>query len=224
MQTPTPTPPPPPTPAPVLVDVSAGQATRPLTQAEAQVIRQQRSEMSDQLTSAQRRRDNLLDDIRNAPPGTEEGLKQQLQVLNERIVLIEKDIEESGRTLRTGQVPSGTVLVPPRQGFDTDTMERAAGITVSVIVPVLLGVIAMRWISRRRCGRADDRARAEQDARMERIEQAVDAIALEVERVGESQRYQAKLLAEANLMPALQASQRAAEPARLRELEELRGG
>ena len=54
---------------------------------------------------------------------------------------------------------------------------------------------------------------------MERIEQAVDAIALEVERVGESQRYQAKLLAEANLMPALGASQRAAEPLRMKEYE-----
>jgi hypothetical protein len=54
---------------------------------------------------------------------------------------------------------------------------------------------------------------------MERLEQAVDAIALEIERVGESQRYQQKVLAEANLMPAIGHGQRAAEPARMKEYE-----
>jgi hypothetical protein len=34
------------------------------------------------------------------------------------------------------------------------------------------------------------------DVRLERIEQAIDAIAVEVERVGEAQRYSARLLAE----------------------------
>jgi hypothetical protein len=57
---------------------------------------------------------------------------------------------------------------------------------------------------------------------MERLEQAVDAIAIEIERVGEAQRYQTKVLAEANLMPALNVGQRAAEPIRAREFEELR--
>ncbi len=209
-----------PSPAPVLVQVNTGQATRPLTQREVQAIRSQRGEMSDQLTSAQRRRDNLLDDIRSAPPGTEEGLKQQLQVLNDRIVLIERDIEESGRTLRTGQIAAGTVLVPP--GSATDAAERAAGITAGVVVPVLLAILVLRWARFRRRGRGEARPTAESDARMERIEQAVDAIALEVERVGEAQRYQAKVLAEANLMPALAIGERAAEPIRAREFGELR--
>ena len=53
---------------------------------------------------------------------------------------------------------------------------------------------------------------------MERLEQAVDAIALEIERVGESQRYQAKLLTEANLMPAMSGA-RSAEPVRARDFD-----
>ena len=48
---------------------------------------------------------------------------------------------------------------------------------------------------------------------MERLEQAVDAIALEIEQVGESQRYQQKVLAEANMMPSH--SSRAPEPVRI---------
>jgi hypothetical protein len=35
-----------------------------------------------------------------------------------------------------------------------------------------------------------------QDARLERIELAIDAVAIEIERIGESQRFTAKLLAE----------------------------
>ena len=137
------------TPEPVTVEVTTLQAMRPITQAEIGVIRRQRSEMSDQLTSALRRRDNLLDDIRTAPAGTEAGLLQQLQVLNDRIVSIEQDIEQSGRTLRTGQVPVGTTLVPPRTGFNEQDAERAVGISVSVLIPILLVGLGGLWLHRR---------------------------------------------------------------------------
>jgi hypothetical protein len=198
------------TPEPVIVQVP----TRPVTQAEINVIRQQRSEMSEQLTSAIRRRDQLLGDMRDAPPGALPGLQGQLDVLNARIVAIETDIEASGRTLRTGQVPAGTTIVPPR-GFNspTDSAERGAALALGFLVPTIIVYAVMRWRRRRRRNTDRQQFNAEHDARMERLEQAVDAIALEVERVGESQRFQARLLAEANIMPA--AGQRIAEPIRI---------
>ena len=58
-------------------------------------------------------------------------------------------------------------------------------------------------------------------ARMERLEQAVDAIAIEVERVSEGQRYMTRLLTEGSA-PALSVGQRAAEPVRIAEREALR--
>jgi hypothetical protein len=54
---------------------------------------------------------------------------------------------------------------------------------------------------------------------MERLEQAVDAIALEIERVGESQRYQQKVLAEANMMPAMSTAHRVPDYESLRSRE-----
>jgi len=208
-----------PTTQPVVVEVApSGQLMRPITEAEMQVIRRQRSEMSNQISSAQSRREDLLDEIRSAPPGTEEGMRQQLLVLNDRIVNIEKDIEASGRTLRTGQVPVGTVLVPPRSGISAlseDTIQiMAMSFGFFVLLPIAIVFVRRMWVRGRR---GSVTASAEQDARMERLEQAVDAIAIEIERVGESQRYQTKVLAEANLMPALNAGQRAAEPVRARE-------
>ena len=70
---------------------------------------------------------------------------------------------------------------------------------------------------KRRGGRRDVEVNSEHEARFDRLEQAVDAIALEIERVGEAQRYQAKLLTEANMMPAKGTAQK--EPIRAREYD-----
>ena len=185
-----------------------------------QVIRNQRGEMSNQLQSAQNRRERLINEIRTAPSGTEQGLLQQLQVLNDRIVRIERDIEVSGQTLRTGQVPVGLTIVPPPFTSPSDVAERGAALSVFVVVVVSTVFALRRWGRRRR--RGSQSFSGERDERMERLEQAVDAIAIEVERVGEAQRYQTKLLAEANVMPAMNVGQRAAEPIRVPEYEEAR--
>lgn len=222
MQTPSPatapTPPQPaPLPTPVLVQVNPQQQMRPITQAEVQAIRQRRGEMSDQLTSAQNRREEILDELRDAPAGTEPGLQQQVQVLSDRIVAIERDLEASGQTLRTGLVPEGTILVAPsrfdRPGGRTDDLERVASFGMTALI-ILVVVAAWRRMRRRR---GDHTRTVVYDERMERLEQAVDAIAIEIERVGESQRYQARLLAEANLTPVAASAQK--EPARAREFD-----
>jgi hypothetical protein len=56
---------------------------------------------------------------------------------------------------------------------------------------------------------------------MERLEQAVDAIAIEVERISEGQRYMTRLLSEGSA-PALPVGQKVAESVRLSERESLR--
>jgi hypothetical protein len=137
-------------------------------------------------------------------------------------VAIERDIEASGRTLRSGQVPVGTVLVSPR-GFSprnsTDDAERGAAIAATIFLPILAIMMWGRWRRRRRGERRHEVTTSEQDSRFDRLEQAVDAIALEIERVGEAQRYQAKLLAEANMMPAMGGAQKVGEPVRAREFD-----
>ena len=203
------------TPQAVTVQIPVG-PTRPITEAEMQVLRRQRSEMSNQLSSATDRRGELLNELRTAPAGTEEGLRQQLQVLSDRIVAIEKDIEASGRTLRTGQVPVGITIVPPRSfgpASPDAAAERGAAMGAMVLIPIFVVYMIARWRRRRRGG-ARQTYSSEHDTGMERLEQAVDAIAIEVERVGEAQRYQTKLLSEANLMPGAGVGQRVAEPVR----------
>lgn len=223
MQTPTeaPTLPPVPAPQPVAVQVNPQTQMRAITPVEASALRSRRSEMSSQLQSAQNRRERILEEIRTAPPGTEQGLREQYQVLSDRIVAIERDIEASGQTLRTGLVPQGTILIPPRTAAEgrADNAERAAGMAATILLPVLALFWFRAWRRRRRRGGRSAESAIIHDERMERLEQAVDAIALEIERVGEAQRYQARMLAEANLMPAMGGGQRSGEPARAREFE-----
>jgi hypothetical protein len=56
---------------------------------------------------------------------------------------------------------------------------------------------------------------------MERLEQAVDAIAIEIERVSEGQRYMTRLLTE-GAAPALPVGQKAADPVRISDRDALR--
>jgi hypothetical protein len=49
---------------------------------------------------------------------------------------------------------------------------------------------------------------------MERLESAVDTIAVEIERISEGQRFVTKLLSESQPAPKLGAGQRSSEPAR----------
>ena len=62
-------------------------------------------------------------------------------------------------------------------------------------VHVVLGVLGLAWMWRLvgRAGPAYDATALPEPERMEQLQQSVDAIAMEVERIGEAQRFTAKL-------------------------------
>ena len=64
------------------------------------------------------------------------------------------------------------------------------------IATVIRSIAAMFLARRRTNGAADSHSPPLNDARLSRLEQAVDAIALEVERISEGQRFTTKLLSE----------------------------
>ncbi|HEX6628856.1 MAG TPA: hypothetical protein VF105_12950 [Gemmatimonadaceae bacterium] len=66
-----------------------------------------------------------------------------------------------------------------------------------VSVATVIRTIAAMFFSRRRYDSAGDPSSSSlADSRLSRLEQAVDAIALEVERISEGQRFTTKLLSE----------------------------
>lgn len=77
-------------------------------------------------------------------------------------------------------------------------MAAAAGEEIHSAVHVLLSLVGAAAVWRLGRGGAQlDTTRAElADARLEQLQQSIDAIALEVERIGEAQRFHAKLQSE----------------------------
>ncbi|MEO8335244.1 MAG: hypothetical protein ABI664_09735 [bacterium] len=58
----------------------------------------------------------------------------------------------------------------------------------------LIGVVAIRFLNAPKG--AAKRIQRDEDDKLERLQQSVDAIAIEVERIAEAQRFSAKLLSE----------------------------
>ena len=66
----------------------------------------------------------------------------------------------------------------------------------AMITTIAIGTQIVRAITRRNDREAKAKVAPDVTARLERIEQAVDAIAIEVERISEGQRFTTKLLTE----------------------------
>ena len=205
----------------------------PLTAREIAAIRARRSELSNQLTSAQERRDNLAGQLEDATGTNRAGIEQRIQVLDSRIIQLEKDIAETGRQLTSadaglavGQVPR----TPPLN--DSDKAAIMGGlVTLFVLFPLAVAVARLIW----RRGRAPTLPPGWTEAaqRLERLEQAMDTLAIEMERVSEGQRFTTKILtqragAQENGASAADPAPKAlgagpAEPVQINQLEQKQG-
>lgn len=204
------TPPPPPAPpAPGQVDVRTPQpevsvqtqsggagAGRVLGPAEIEGIRDQRSELSNQLISAAGRRADLAKELETATGANREGIEARIRVLDERIVQIEGEIASTGRLLATSLAQNPTPDLPFNMRPDFTAISIV--FTIFVLAPIALAVTRMIW--KRASGARPANAQIERDnhERLQRLESAVDAIAIEMERVSEGQRFVTKLLADSH--------------------------
>jgi hypothetical protein len=204
-------------PAPPALPVTAS-GPMTLTGAEIRQLQQRRSELSNQLNSAEGRRDRLVEEIVKTPAGPlREGLEERVKLLDQRILQIETDIATTGRMLAMNPRAASaaqTIEVPARGAFNVngrDIVPLAGMFSVFVLAPLAFALARRIW---RGSPPVVMRRDPESDARLERIEQAVDAIAIEVERISEAQRFQNKLLGEGQGMPAFALKRpRVAEPA-----------
>ena len=228
---PAPPAPPPPLPGPsgAVVNVPGGpsititrageELAAPRTQAEVAALRERGSQLSRQLTSAQGRRDEVAEELAGlggSAVGTplRTGLEQRLTMLDGRILRLEQEIAENGRLLAAApssllsntEVGAGT-----GRPFDLSTGQLTGISIVSVIavgMPLAVGAAVMML---RRSSRPNGPAvPVATQQRLERMEQAIDTIAIEVERVSENQRFITRVLTEGPAQPvALDAGERA---------------
>ena len=135
-------------------------------------------------------------------PGTtdarESAIEDQLSNANDRLESLQGQMDRavSGQAQR---------IVVPQQRDPGDIPRGVQNIIemgLVSLVMIFLGVPIVRMIARRFEPRPMAPAGADPNPRLERLEQAMDAVAIEVERMSEGQRFTNKLLGEMKALPA----------------------
>jgi hypothetical protein len=215
-QTPAPAPPGPPqaprTPIPNAVSVGSLPGGG-MSRQDVANLRTRRSELSDQLESATSRRRALAEQIRRADGVNKAGLEARLATLDQRIVRIEGQLDEVGQQLASPEAaqyvattrPPVNLRGPNVRFSNVDPEPIIICFILFVLSPIALSMSRLIWKRGSRMATAPA-APAGSGERLEQIQQSVDAIAIEVERVSEGQRFVTRLLSERGGL-ALNASQ-----------------
>jgi hypothetical protein len=174
----------------------------PMTRAEVNALQRRRSELSTQLNSAQGRRDDLAQQLADPKAVDKPGLEARIKQLDDRILNIENQIAENGQQLAS--IPANmrpgasSAEYGPVGPMTIGAIRQLTGLlTVALLVP-----FAVVW-ARRMWRRDSEQMRApavsprwdDNFNRLERLEDAIGAIATEVERVSEGQRFITQALA-----------------------------
>jgi len=175
----------------------AGQQTlaRPMSARDVAALLHRRDELSNQLSSAQSRRASLARQLQSPRVVNAAGLQAEVQFLDSRILNLEQQIADNGQLLASvpASYRAGTSVPPPFTIVPPSAMRDA----VDLVVLALVIPLAIAWTRRLWRRPAPPSLPANWDEsvkRMERIETAVDAIAIEVERVSEGQRFITRVL------------------------------
>ena len=172
----------------------------PQTRQQIEDLKAQRSELSDQLTSAASRRRNLAEQLNGMPPGpARTGVEQRIGVLDLRLAQLESDIASTGRQLSAA--PLGTTEMPMPGDVPENVAIISTVFTVFVLFPMAVAMTRRIWKRTTRESRPAAQLSPQVEQRLERLEQGVDAIAIEIERITEGQRFVTKLLSESGQPP-----------------------
>lgn len=213
-------------PAPPAVPGLTSVPATALTSRDVAALRARGEELSNQLLSAAGRRTSVQRSLRDATGADKAGLEQRLGVLDARIARLETDIDENGRQLASLSAKRLTSTRPPFEGFNNFQRSRVMDnlvpmvvvFTIFVLTPIAISISRMFW----KRGSLPKHAipSPENTQRLERIEQAIDSIAIEIERVSEGQRFVTRLMAERQ-DAALGAGQQPQQPVSARVGESL---
>ncbi len=190
---------PPATPAPPVAVTGGQQITIPRGADPSQVLeafREQRGELRNQLERLENQRENLTEQLPGFTDGVAKaGLEARITGIDARIAAVEKALADADASVaRAAAVPGAVIPDPPeprRNGPPEEFFVFLMVVTVFIGVPIALAYARRIW----KKGITTVSA-IPQDIydRFNRIDQAIDSVAIEVERIGEGQRYVTKLV------------------------------
>ncbi len=189
-------------PATIVITNADGTQQRlavPMNASELRALKSQRNELSNQLVSAANRRHELAQELKTTPAGpSRTGLESRIEVLDKRIVQLESDIATTGRQLSAAPLDVQGAADGGSGGDMPDNVAAISGAFIALILfPLTLVFVRNLWKrGTRRSEAAPPQLAGDAGRRLERLEHGVDAIAIEIERVAEGQRFVTRLLSE----------------------------
>jgi hypothetical protein len=172
--------------------------TIPATRDEVRELTSRREAISDQLSNVSDRRSELAVQLATATDAvSRSGLEGRLRLLDQRILQLETDLAVTGQQLAAAPsrlVAEAETQSAPASPDDFEDGLMAGGFSALLLIPVLYFFARRRW-KRKAVAPAAGRLTAE-SPRLERLEQGMEAIAIEIERISEGQRFVTKLLSE----------------------------
>ena len=174
---------------------------RPGTDAPQAVYRafnEQRKELANQLESLEEKHREFARELAN--PATEKAVRSGLEVriadLDKRIADVDKQLAAADQAVARSAAVPGAIVDPPRperNGPPEEVYVLSGMFIVAVFFPLSFALARRIW----RRGAATVSAFPQELAdRLNRLDQSMDSIAIEVERIGEGQRFVTRVMSE----------------------------
>ena len=169
-------------------------------------LRRMRSELSSQRSDLASRRTATADAYEAGTGANRDGMGERLRLLDNNIMAYENEMVRVGREIAargggSSVEPTNAGQIPSNYMSGDDAAGMAFGFSFATLI---LAVFFTRRFMRKKYAGLPAHSRQQpnliaSNERLERIEQAVDSIAIEVERVSENQRFMTRLMTETQL-------------------------
>ena len=208
-----PPPPLPPTPAaPVIAgaEAQAGAATISTAALNTpreiyRALEQKRDVLGEYMSRLLNRRDNVIESLQSPQTGPVEkaALEQHLAELNNSIITMEKQISETDAQVAAAAGVPGATMQEPRPSRNDGGPPEEAFVIGAGFMGIATVVLAIAYARRmwKGGGKVIAQIPAAFENRFTRLEQSLDAVAIEIERVSEGQRFLTRVFSEQNPRP-----------------------
>ena len=163
-------------------------------------VKNERSELRNQLESLENKRSELTSSLADSdtPTAAKPGLTGRITELDARITLVDQQLAQADAAVaKAASVPGAIVEPPPyvRQGPPESMYAIPIVFTLCVLMPISIAYARRIW--KRGATTVSPVPQKVQD-RLDQLSDAVDSIGLEVERIGEGQRFMTRVLTDHN--------------------------
>jgi hypothetical protein len=168
----------------------------PTSRDEMRALLARRREISLQLNSVTERRNNLIRQLQTIPTAGSEGVRSQLNLLDARVIQLETDLAAVGKQVAAASpqliaMAQESTTAPPEDTFGAGAA--VGGTSVFLLMSAFVFFMRRRWKKSRQS--TPSLVVGDSD-RLQRLEHGMEAIAIEVERISEGQRFVTKLLSQ----------------------------